>query len=290
MIKISVKLRSAFKEEVESYLKSYFNITEVEPDCVITDISSIKESLVIADTHTFVISDECDEENINSIQAYQLHHLIGLNEGIYLEELVDNIKKTKEKNIWGTKHYLGEELHERFISFSDSVNINEKIATELSHFQFEGYFSSPTDYLKLIANELLSNSLYKGPTKKRSLKDLEASDRKSPVFLKGPDLVQVSLASSTKGLALSVQDSFGELAQDVLIKNLVRSFKDKTPLDKQNGAGLGLYLTYLHSNQFIINLRKGFRTEVICIIDKNKRFIKYKSRIRSFHFFEEVTK
>jgi sigma-B regulation protein RsbU (phosphoserine phosphatase) len=74
-----------------------------------------------------------------------------------------------------------------------------------------------------------------------------------------------------------------------VLDNLVRSFKEKSPLDKKDGAGLGLYLTFLHSNQFIVNLRPGFRTEVICIIDKNKRYKQYKSRIRSFHFFEEVS-
>lgn len=290
MIKVSVVLPSEQKKEVENYLKNHFQLIETDNDCVVTDIHAIKENRVKVNANTFVISHETDEENINSIHEYGIQHLIGNNPDIYLEELVDNIKKIQNTSIWGMNHYLGNDLQERALSFSDSNNINEKISNELSHFQFDDYFSSPSDYLKLIANELLSNSLYKGPNKKRSEKGLEASDRRDPVFLKGSDLVQVVLGSNSKGIALSVQDSFGELSKDTLIANLVRSFRDRSPLDKKDGAGLGLYLTYLHSNQFIINLKKGFRTEVICIIDKNKRFIKYKSRIRSFHFFEEVTK
>jgi sigma-B regulation protein RsbU (phosphoserine phosphatase) len=68
----------------------------------------------------------------------------------------------------------------------------------------------------------------------------------------------------------------------------MRSFKDKTVMDKKDGAGLGLYLTFLHSNQFIVNFREDCQTEVICVIDKEKRYKQYKERIRSFHFFQEA--
>jgi sigma-B regulation protein RsbU (phosphoserine phosphatase) len=101
--------------------------------------------------------------------------------------------------------------------------------------------------------------------------------------------VQLALGMDDKGVALSVQDSFGGLSYSTLIESLRRSFAEKTAMDKKDGAGLGLYLTFLHSNQFIINFRENFRTEVICIIDKNKRYKNYKQRIRSFHFFQEVT-
>jgi len=162
------------------------------------------------------------------------------------------------------------------------------IQEALGHFDFKDYFSSPNEYLAVMANELISNSLYKGPNRKRTEQGLEGHDRKSPVFLKGADLVQVTLGMDQKGIALSVQDSFGGLSYELLIASLMRSFNEKTVMDKKDGAGLGLYLTFLHSNQFIINYRENFRTEVICIIDKNKRYKNYKQRIRSFHFFQEV--
>ncbi len=290
MIKVILKLPVDYQKEVSDYLAPYFLIGEDEStdEILVTDIKYVLNNQVQVTPRTFVISNLSDAENVLLIHKYKIHHLIGRNPQVYLDEILDNLRKLTSKQFWGFKHYFGDTLQERIISFSDSTNIQEKMTEELRNFQFDGYFSSPNDYLRLMANELLSNSLYKGPNKRRHEKGLEASDRRSPVFLKGSDLVQATLGANEKGVALSVQDSFGELTHEILITNLVRSFEEKTPLDKKDGAGLGLYLTYLHSNQLIVNLKQGFRTEVICIIDKNKRFLNYKSRIRSFHFFEEV--
>lgn len=290
MKKIFLKLKEPTLSEVRNHLGRDFECTDHAENILatITDTDELKNNFKVDGT-TFIISDLSDDENIQMICQYGIRHLVGKNNEIYLDELLNNLKKLQSGNLWGVKHYLGNDFQEKVISFSDSVNMQDKITQELKHFQFDGYFSSPTDYLQVMANELLSNSLYKGPNKKRSLVGIDISDRKSPAFLKGAELVQTILGCNDKGVALSVQDSFGELTHKIVLDNLVRSFKEKSPLDKKDGAGLGLYLTFLHSNQFIVNLRPGFRTEVICIIDKNKRYKQYKSRIRSFHFFEEVS-
>ncbi|MBA2405919.1 MAG: hypothetical protein H0V66_14175 [Bdellovibrionales bacterium] len=237
----------------------------------------------------YVISPLPDEENMRLLERYELHHLVGQNEQIFAPEIMNHLKKSFANKIWGLNTYIEDESTVKIISLSDSKHTNEMIQEALKHFDFNEYFASPIEYLQVMANELISNSLYKGPNRKRSEAGLEGLDRKSPVFLKGSELVQVTLGMDTKGVALSVQDSFGGLSYELLIKSLKRSFEEKTVMDKKDGAGLGLYLTFLHSNQFIINYRKDFRTEVICIIDKNKRYKNYKQRIRSFHFFQEVT-
>ncbi len=290
MIKIYLQLSGSTLSEVTQGLQKHFAIsTQIEnADVIITDTHELKNKSIDVSHNMFVISDLSDDENIALICEHGIRHLVGKNPEIYLDELINNIKKIESGNIWGVKHYLGNDFQEKVISFSDTVNMQDKVTQELKHFQFDGYFSSPTDYLQVMANELLSNSLYKGPNKKRAQIGIEAADRKSPAFLKGAELVQTTLGCNDKGVALSVQDSFGELTHQIIVSNLMRSFKEKSPLDKKDGAGLGLYLTFLHSNQFIINLKSGFRTEVICIIDKTKRYKQYKSRIRSLHFFEEV--
>ncbi len=236
----------------------------------------------------YVISSESDQDNMKLVEKYQLEHLVGMNEGIYGPEIMNHLRKSFERKIWGLRSYIAAESDIKILSLSDSKFTNEMIQNALGHFNFEDYFSSPIEYIQVMANELISNSLYKGPNRRRQEQGLESLDRKTPVFLKGSDLVQVTLGMDAKGVALSVQDSFGGLSYELLIASLMRSFKEKTVMDKKDGAGLGLYLTFLHSNQFIVNYRKDFRTEVICIIEKNKRYKNYKQRIRSFHFFQEV--
>lgn len=239
---------------------------------------------------TFVISHLTDEENIELIKDYHLFHLVGFNPERCCEEIHSNIQKIKNHKWWGLDSYLESSSTIKIHNLSDSKFSQQIVKETLDHLDFSEYFSSPTQYLQVIADELISNSLYKGPSKKRSELGYPDQDRKSPAFLKGAELVQVTFGMDSQCVALSVQDSFGTLSFETLINSLERSFREKTVMDKKDGAGLGLYMTYLHGSQFIVNLRPHFRTEVISIIEKNKRYKTYKQRVRSFHFYEEVVK
>lgn len=269
-------------------------LKEIAPEeVVICDEATFKKSKVLQNhdkSRLFVLSALGDDENMDLIERHKLRHLVGLNENVFAAETIANASKLFDSKIWGLRPYVAEDHELKLISLSDSKFTTEMITDALGHFDFKDYFSSPLEYIQVMANELISNSLYKGPNRRRSEQGLESADRKAPVFLKGSELVQVSLAKDESGIALSVQDSFGGLSYELLIESLIRSFREKTALDKKDGAGLGLYLTFLHSNQFIVNYRENFRTEVICIIDRNKRYKNYKQRIRSFHFFQEVPK
>lgn len=239
---------------------------------------------------TFVISPLSDEENILLIKEYKIHHLVGFNPEVCCDEINDNIQKIKNKKLWGLDSYLEDDSTIKIHNLSDSKFTHQIVKETLNHLDFSEYFSSPIEYLKVIADELISNSLYKGPSKKRSEQGHADQDRKSPAFLKGSELVQVTFGMDNQCVALSVQDSFGSLSFEILVNSLERSFREKTVMEKKDGAGLGLYMTYLHGSQFIVNVRPNFRTEVISIIEKNKRYKAYKQRVRSFHFYEEVVK
>jgi sigma-B regulation protein RsbU (phosphoserine phosphatase) len=265
---------------------------EIKKGLVVCDLLSFEDKQELFSTvprgNLYVISPLPDDENMRLIEKNELHHLVGQNEQIFAQEIVQHLKRQMARKLWGIATCLGPDANIKILSLSDSKFTNEMITEALGHFDFKDYFASPTEYLQVMANELISNSLYKGPNKKRAKNGMDSVDRRSPVFLKGSELVQVTIGMDDKGIALSVQDSFGGLSYSVLIGSLKRSFEEKTVMEKKDGAGLGLYLTFLHSNQFIINYKENFRTEVICIIDKNKRYKNYKQRIRSFHFFQEV--
>lgn len=268
--------------ELARFQEDHFVICDVENLEKEEHLSDIDRSLL------YVLSDRTNEENVNLLVKYNLQHIVGHNADTFAHEIVCHLAKAEEGHLWGVQHYLEDDAAIKVLSLSDSKFTNEMVRDALSHFDFKGYFTSPLEYLQVMANELISNSLYKGPNRRREAQGLGTPDRKTPVFLKGADLVQVTLAMDQKGVALSVQDSFGGLSYDILVESLRRSFEEKTPMEKKDGAGLGLYLTFLHSNQFIVNFRENFRTEVICIIERNKRYKNYKERIRSFHYFQEV--
>ncbi len=298
-VAVFLKSKTVFDELKREAEKKDFTL-HLNPDIgkfrkdhiVICDIESLEKEEDLKDIkkdHLYVLSDHNNEENINYIQKYHLQHVVGHNAETYANELVSHLAKSLEGKIWGFDHYLKEDAVSKVISLSDSKHTNEMVKEALSHFDFKDYFNSPMEYIQVMANELISNSLYKGPNRRRESQGITKPDRKIPVYLKGADLIQATVAMDSQGVALSVQDSFGGLSYDVLVQSLKRSFDEKTPLEKKDGAGLGLYLTFLHSNQFIVNYRENFRTEVICIIERNKRYKNYKERIRSFHFFQEVS-
>lgn len=268
--------------DLGKFRENHFVICDVENLEQEEDLNEIKKAFL------YVLSDRSNEDNVNLIVKFHLQHIVGHNADTYAHEMICHLAKTVDGKIYGIRHYFEEDASIKVLSLSDSKFTNEMVKDALSHFDFKDYFTSPLEYIQVMANELISNSLYKGPNKRRESQGLSTPDRKTPVFLKGADLVQVTLAMDTKGVALSVQDSFGGLSYDILVQSLKRSFDEKTPMEKKDGAGLGLYLTFLHSNQFIVNYREGFRTEVICIIERNKRYKNYKERIRSFHYFQEV--
>ncbi len=252
------------------------------------DVALLQEKLkTVPRQRLYFISNRSDEENIALIQKYELSHLVGFDEKNTPLEIMQHYRIFEAKNFWGSGHYLANGIIPDSISFSESKREMSKIPELIKSLSWEDFFDSPADYMNLMANELVSNALYNGPEGKRLGADYPV-DRKSPVFLKGSELIQLKLGIDSHAAVLSVIDCFGTLTKEKVIQSLYRSFQEKTVENKKGGAGLGLYLSYSHGHQFIVNSKPGVKTEVIIVIEKNKRYKNYKSRLKSFHFFDEA--
>lgn len=250
------------------------------------DLAILEEKLkTVPRQRLYFISNRSDEENIALIQKYQLSHLVGFDEKNTPLEIMQHYRIFEANNFWGTAHYLS--VLPDTLSFSESKREMSKIPELIKTQSWQDFFDTPADYVNLMANELVSNALYNGPEGKRQGANYPV-DRKSPVFLKGSELIQLKLGVDPHAAVLSVIDSFGTLTKEKVIQSLHRSFQEKTVEQKQGGAGLGLYLSYSHGHQFIVNSKLGVKTEVIIVIEKNKRYKTYKSRLKSFHFFDEA--
>lgn len=236
----------------------------------------------------FWVGRKDDATHIEFIKNERLNHLLGFDPHRTPWEAALNLKKILSKKAWGAKCYLAEGTMVDGFSISESKRETSKIEDMLKTQDWSEFFDSPVDYLALVANELVSNALYNGPEAKRAFTENYPVDRREHVYLKGSELVQVNLGIDAHAVVLSVMDCFGTLDREKVVTNLSRSFTERTVQQKKGGAGLGLYLAFSHANQFIINRKAGVRTEVICVIEKNKRYRQYKGRLKSFHFFEEA--
>ncbi len=230
---------------------------------------------------TFLISHEHDEYNLDKfLQNSPLNHLIGVNSDKLAYELAKNINKFISNSIWGIEHYLSTKATSHSIELTNSKDINQSIETLLDEFDFKHSFNTPKDYLKVMANELLTNAFYNTQS--------IITDRKEKIELQNGHKITLKLGADESFITMSIEDNSGQLTKEKILSPITRAFREKTALTKEGGAGIGLYLTYQHANQLIFNNKKDEKSEIICIIDCNKRYKRYRERITSFHFNEEA--
>ncbi|PIQ58792.1 MAG: hypothetical protein COW00_14340 [Bdellovibrio sp. CG12_big_fil_rev_8_21_14_0_65_39_13] len=207
-----------------------------------------------------VCSTQENLENIKLLSEHEIYHLIGENSPFLQEEL--------ELSVLGSKGDLIDLMRSK--STISSLNINSgdeksaKIENFLKQHDFSEYFDSPANYLHFMALELVNNIIMHG----------ESSS------------VVLSFIKNKNYVAIQVKDQLGLLERKKIIDSIYRGYKDQAPKESGRGAGLGLYLTYSQTNQFWIQRTPNVSTEIVCLIESNKRYKKYKERITSFHFIE----
>ena len=148
------------------------------------------------------------------------------------------------------------------INLKFGSDISQQIEQFLSTFDFNEYFESPASYLHFMSLELVNNIIMHG----------------------GVQETELSFIKSKNYVAIRVKDQVGKLDRDTIVNSIYGGYEEKTPRQSGQGAGLGLYLTYSQCNQLWVNLLPNVSTEIVCLIESNKRYKKYKERITSFHF------
>ncbi len=202
-----------------------------------------------------------------------LTNLIAKNGGIREEELLITMNKLLTGDYFGVKQYLthGTAVVER--QLLEQPN-RASALTELCTFLEESSVSRRfTELARTAADELLMNALGRAG----------ASGDES----KEPNPVAFNYACDGRYLAISVTDGYGSLTGERLFSFLRRCFiMDEYQIPKDTtGAGLGLYVAFRSADQFIVNIAKGSRTEVICLIDIRGHLKDFEKRSKSFHLF-----
>lgn len=209
---------------------------------------------------TILCSSLDNQENIKLLNEYNINHLIGENSPYLLEEL--------ELSVKGSTSDLIDIMKPKSTITSISLNSGEEKSSKIENFlkqhDFSEYFDSPANYLHFMALELVNNIIMHGNSAQ----------------------VELSFIKNKNYVAIQVKDQIGKLNRQMIIDSINRGYQEQSPRETGKGAGLGLYLTYSQSNQFWIQRTPNVSTEIVCLIESNKRYKKYKERITSFHFIE----
>ncbi|MCY4523826.1 MAG: ATP-binding protein [Halobacteriovoraceae bacterium] len=275
-------------KEIEDYKFILLDQIEIEKaDFILIDanyLEKYKEGLLQLRRYPqkiILISNKKDEDNINLfLSQYPINHLVGFNSKAIIKEIYDTMLKCLTNPFWGIDRYLKANFLSQACRIKSSDEIETSVYKIIEQFNFSNTFKSSVDYLKLMANELITNAFF-------NTIDGNA-DRRQKVITEKNKKIIFTMGKDKHHIIFSIQDDYGLLTRDTIIQCLTRSFREKTPLKQKGGAGLGLYITFSYANQLIINSEKNKRTEVIIIIDCNRRYKKYKERITSLHFHEVI--
>ncbi len=138
--------------------------------------------------------------------------------------------------------------------------------------------------IESVVDELLMNAMYDAPAVANGTAPTTPRRISDPVSSEA----RLRWASDGRYFAVSVEDSYGALAKDVILDHLQRARAERgrpRGTAQPGGAGLGLYFILSSVTRFIANVESGHRTEVVCLFDLKQGGRDADTCARSLHVF-----
>lgn len=198
--------------------------------------------------------------------------------------ILQALGKLLGKDFFGVEKYLnwGVDVKSRLVTHSGQ---REELREEMcAYFKKMGIRSSILDRVNTVAEEMLMNAIYDAPVDAEGRSVFNHISRKEEVKLDTHQQSQLSYACDGVLLAVSVKDPFGALDRSVIVDYLLTCYNGSAGSlnGEKGGAGRGLHQIIENSDLTIFNVKKGARTEVICLfnVDGQKKVAQ-----PSFHYF-----
>ncbi|XGC80405.1 cyclic nucleotide-binding domain-containing protein [Bdellovibrio bacteriovorus] len=194
------------------------------------------------------------------------------------------LSKLLNKDLFGIEKYLtwGVDVQSRTVTHSaQRESLREDI---FAYFKKMGIRSTVLDRVNTVAEEMLMNAIYDAPVDSQGKSLFNHVSRKEEIQLDTHQQSTLRYGSDGVMLAVSVKDPFGSLTKDIIIDYLISCYGGQAGSLNTNkgGAGRGLHQIIENADLTVFNVKKGVRTEVICLfnVDGQKREAQ-----PSFHYF-----
>ncbi len=183
--------------------------------------------------------------------------------------LLTSINKVITKGLFGVEKYIswGAEVTHRPITHSQQRDeLKEEM---LEHFRRFGIRNSILDRVNTVTEELLMNAIYDAPVDSQGKSIFNHLSRKDDIHLESHQQSQLRYACDGINLLVSVEDPFGGLTKEIIINYLKSCYEGQAGSlnTKKGGAGRGLHQIIEGSDLTVFNIKKGVRTEVICLFN-----------------------
>lgn len=122
----------------------------------------------------------------------------------------------------------------------------------------------------LLLDELLHNGMIHAPIDENGQKKYEDGQR---VLLEEKEIVSCEYGFDQRKLGFTVVDNFGRLENEIVMELFERHVTGKGLHDRR---GRGLFISRSMTDRFIINIERGKRTEIVCLIyfQGDQQFVK----------------
>ena len=263
------------------------------PDLVVTNLSNIGflEDLDMKyDTYKILLADESIEPHFGRLVTLKnLGNIVSQRDmvdffGSVNEVLNTSYKLSNPTDLFGLDKYIKSYTPPVEIMVKDTSKRQEAIDQVLNFARSLGCRNRFLNSIQEVLEEFLMNAMYDAPVDKDGNSKYDTLNRTKKVILEEWEVPVLSYACNGETIGVSVRDPFGRFKKETLFRYLQKCFAmGANQIDtKDGGAGLGLYKIYKATNSFIINVKEGECTEVMCLFDLNIRTQKRKG---SLHFF-----
>jgi len=248
-------------------------------------VDFLKEfSFTYPDSRIIVILQETLQKVIpNLIDCPNIQCYVATNNGEFdARELILLLQKFETKDYPGLDKHLG--FPNIFIQKKVKNQIEKQEAlTNLEDFiiKIGGNTERFHQYAQRVcelADELLLNAVFDANPR---LKDIARSEN---FELSEKEIIKIKWGFDGEVFGVSVSDPFGTLSKKTVLQYIDENQKTES-MGKRASGGLGIKLIFDRLHHFIVNVKPGKMTEIVCLMRFEKRFKDFDSRLRSFHFF-----
>lgn len=217
-----------------------------------------------------------------------LRNLIAKNEDpLEPDELITTAEKLLRADIFGLQKYLLWGVEPYCVSIRDSRHKHDYI-NEVAEYAYSlGCNERMVEQVETIADELVTNAIYNAPRDPDGKPRYAHLSRREPVTLEPHEYGELQFACDGDYIAVAQIDPFGALTQDTVVDYLNRCLA-KGPdqiSEASGGAGIGLFRVFQSLSKFVVNIKPGRKTEVICLIDLRLSMKRFRQAPKSFHIF-----
>lgn len=206
-------------------------------------------------------------------------------------EVAITAEKLLRGDLFGLQKYVsgyGVELRERELLDS---NDRDSVVTEVRDYLIDlGAGTALANALATVADELVTNAVFNAPRDSAGRALHRGRNRRESVALGPDEAVKIKYGCDGRLFGISVTDRFGSFTAEQLRTRLQRCRNGAPPLRQgSGGAGIGLFSVLNSCSQLVINVAPGELTEMIALVEIDRRMSALRAGGHSLHIFVEAT-